>query len=182
MPAYDAARRAAPAGCAARRTCQRTPPRPRARRGGTTGPGARTPRPSGRPSRTRGSPRRARRRAAGRRPGRRRPATRPQPRRSSSGRGANQHHASSRTSATTVAMPIGVSQRPSPANGMKSRPHVRSRIRRGGRAGRPRPRTAKSRAAAGAPTRSGRRRRAPGAVAPGPARGWRRPARARRRG
>ena len=39
----------------------------------------------------------------------------------------------SSTSAATVMAPIGVSQRPSPANGMKSRPQVRSRISPDGR-------------------------------------------------
>ena len=97
------------------------------------GPGRRRPGPWGRRWRTPGSRRPARPRAAAPRAGRPRAAPRIQPRRSTSGRRRRTQRTTEAAASAPIAVePSGVSQRPSPANGMNSWPQVRSRSSSGG--------------------------------------------------
>ena len=102
--------------------------------------------------------------------GRPRGARATQPRTSTSGRRARSGTGpTSSTAATIATTPIGVSQRPSPANGMNAWPQVRSRSSGGGRTSTSAPRDQGERAAGRQAERVGRRP-GPGADrAPSPA-------------
>ena len=123
-------------------------------------PGRRRPRPWGRRWRRRGSRRRGRA-ASSSAPTRSASTSTRGP--SRAGRAAGAARTSTRRAAgpapPIVIAPIGVSQRPSPANGMKSWPQVRSRIRPEGRRKTTSP-PAKVASRSTRPTTSGRRRRA----------------------